>query len=450
MSELYDLTLSEAAGEIRSGALSPVQLMEALLKRSREIGTNLGVWATIDSDEAMISAVKKEREMQSGQDLGCLHGIPIGIKDIYYTKGVATTCSSPIYENFIPTFDSTAVALLKSSGAIIMGKTVTTQFACGDPPVTKNPWNVAHTPGGSSSGSAVGVAARIFPAAVGSQTAGSVLRPASYNGIVGLKPTLGRISRYGVVPVSWSLDTMGTFTRTVRDAAIMLKAMTGHNSTHYSKSTRPSVNQATATGEVKSAPSIGLVKQFYYETATCSTVNHTECVVRHLAEKGAQVTEVTFPSNFNAILSAHSVLMTSEAAFIHHKIFKTRSLDYSPKVRSVIESGLRTLAVDYVQAKRLQRKFQAEVVEAMAGFDVLLCPTVASSAPADLTTTGDPSFQAPWTTAGVPSISIPTGLSENGMPLGIQLVARPFDEIGLLSAASWCEKTLDFSFQPPV
>ena len=201
--------------------------MEALLARSNALDPKLRVWETLDEGAALDAARSAQAEIESAGPKGPLHGVPIGIKDIFNTEGVRTASGSPIYDDYVPDFDSTAVARLRAAGAVVMGKAVTTEFASFDPSPTRNPWNAEHTPGGSSSGSAAGVAARLFPAALGSQTSGSVLRPASYNGVVGLKPTFGRISRYGVTPVAWSLDTVGYFTRTVEDAAIMLDALGG-------------------------------------------------------------------------------------------------------------------------------------------------------------------------------------------------------------------------------
>ena len=239
MAELHELTVAESAARIARRQLSPVELMESLLERASALEPSLSIWVTLDADVALEAARESERELDASGPRGPLHGVPVGVKDIYYTAGLKTTACSPILAEFVPDYDAASVALLKGAGAIVMGKTVTTQFACGDPPPTRNAWDAAHTPGGSSSGSAVGVAARTFPAALGSQTAGSVLRPASYNGVVGLKPTFGRISRYGVIPVAWSLDTMGSFTRTVEDAALMLSVLAGHDPRDRSSSTRP-------------------------------------------------------------------------------------------------------------------------------------------------------------------------------------------------------------------
>ena len=225
MPQPYELTLTQAADQIRRRELSPVELTQSLLDRIESLEPSLKAWVYLDRDAVLAEA--RARESASADGAGPLHGIPIGVKDIYYTAGIPTTACSRVYADFVPEYDAAPVTLLKRAGAIMLGKTVTTEFACMDPSPTVNPWNPAHTPGGSSSGSAVAVAARMCPAALGSQTVGSVLRPASYNGVVGFKPSYGRVSRHGVIPVSWSLDTMGWMTRTVADAALLLQVMAG-------------------------------------------------------------------------------------------------------------------------------------------------------------------------------------------------------------------------------
>jgi aspartyl-tRNA(Asn)/glutamyl-tRNA(Gln) amidotransferase subunit A len=448
MPQPFELTVTEAAAQIRQRKLSPLELMRSLLSRSQAMEPRLRIWVTLDADAALDAARQSERELQREGPIGPLHGIPVGIKDIYYTRGVKTTACSRIYADFVPNYDATTVALLRKAGAVIMGKTVTTEFACGDPPPTRNPWNAAHTPGGSSSGSAVGVATRIFPAALGSQTAGSVLRPASYNGVVGLKPTFGRISRYGVMPVAWSLDTMGTFTRTVEDAALMLKVLAGHDPSDYSCSTRPVPDYARALDSPR-PPRIGLVRQFFYQRADDEVRSNTDATLERLSAAGASVEEVKLPTNFDTLLAAHRVIMTVEAAAVHQADFSARPDDYAPNVRGVIEAGMLTPAVIYMQAQRVRRTFHHDVEEAIRGFDVLLTPSTVTPAPRDLSTTGDPAFQTPWTFGGFPAITIPSGLSRSGLPLGIQLVAAPFAEEKLLAAARWCEEALNVSLKPP-
>ena len=449
MTDLFELTVAEAAHEIRGRRLSPVALMESLLSRASAMEPGLRVWVTLDAEAALETARDAERELERDGPRGPLHGIPVGIKDIYYTKGVKTTACSPIYADSVPDHDATTVALLKSAGAIIMGKTVTTQFACGDPPPTCNPWNAAHTPGGSSSGSAVGVAARIFPAALGSQTAGSVLRPASYNGVVGLKPTFGRVSRYGVVPVAWSLDTMGWFTRRVEDAAVLLGVLAGHDPKDFSSSTNPVPDYGGAIGAQQTPPRIGVVGQLFHERADDEVREHTKEVAELLAQAGATVEEVVLPTDFDTLLAAHRVMMTVEAAAVHQADFSARPDDYAPNVRGIVEAGMLMPAVTYVQAQRIRQRFRRDMQDAIRGFDVLLTPSTTSAAPRDLSTTGDPVFQTPWTTCGFPAITLPSGLSESGLPLGIQLASAPFAEETLLAAARWCEEVLDVCLAPP-
>ena len=449
MAEPFDFSVAQAAREIRERRLSPVALMESLLSRAEAMEPALKVWVTLDTDAAMDAACQSARELERNGVSGPLHGIPVGVKDIYYTRGIRTTCCSPIFADFFPDYDATSVALLKKAGAIMMGKTVTTEFATGDPSPTRNPWNAAHTPGGSSSGSAVGVASRIFPAALGSQTGGSVLRPASYNGVVGLKPTFGRISRYGVYPVAWSLDTLGTFTRTVEDAALMLNALAGQDPADFSSSSKPVPNYLEAMGRQEASPRIGVFRQFFFESCDDEVRGQTEDIIQRLAEAGAIIQEVSVPTRFETLLAAHRVLMTVELAAVHRSDFSSRPDDYAPNVRSSIEAGMLTPAVTYVEAQRIRRRFHRDMREAVEGFDILLTPSTVTAAPRDLTTTGNPMFQAPWTTCGFPTVTIPSGLSQLGLPLGIQLASAPFAEETLFAAAQWCEKVLDVELRPP-
>ncbi|MCH7801373.1 MAG: amidase, partial [Chloroflexi bacterium] len=449
MPHSHELTVVEAARKIRRREVSPVTMMEDLLNRVSRLEPDLNVWVYLDPDAAMETARQRERELLNEGPRGPLHGVPIGIKDIYYTQGVPTTACSLILADFVPDYDATIVARLKQAGAIIMGKTVTTEFACGDPSPTRNPWNFAHTPGGSSSGSAVGVATGMFPVAMGSQTGGSVLRPASYNGIVGLKPTFSRVSTYGVIPVARSLDTMGPFTRTVEDAALMLNVLAGHDPMDPSSSTRPAPDYLRSIGAQKSSPRIGLVTQFFYDRANDETTAHTDGIIEKLADAGAAVDEVEIGADFDAMLSAHRVLMTVEGATVHQEWFNARADDYSPNIRGVVEDGRKHSAVTYVQAKRVQDRFRRDVEEAMRSYDVLLTPSTPAPAPRDLTTTGDPSFQSPFTFGGFPSISLPSGLSNDGMPFGIQLAAPHFADETLLSVAHWCEQVIGVMPSPP-
>ncbi len=449
MTHSHELTVVEAAKKIRRHEISPVAMMEDLLNRVSRLEPTLTVWVTLNADAVLETARQRERELLNEGPRGPLHGVPVGIKDIYYTQGVLTTAGSLILADFVPDFDATTVAKLKQAGAIIMGKTVTTEFACGDPSPTRNPWNVHHTPGGSSSGSAVGVAAGMFPAALGSQTGGSILRPASYNGVVGLKPTFGRVSRHGVVPVAMSLDTMGPFTHTVEDAALMLNVLAGHDPLDPSSSTRPVPDYRKAIGTQRTPPRIGLVTEYFYGKINDETEAHTNAIAEKLAGAGATVEEVDIAADFDAMLSAHRVLMNVEGASVHQDWFNARPDDYSPNIRGVVENGRQVSAVTYVQAKRVQDRFRRDVADALRSFDVLLTPSTPTPAPRDLTTTGDPSFQSPFTFGGFPTITLPSGLSDDGLPFGVQLAAPHFADETLLAAAHWCEEVIDSNLTPP-
>ena len=448
MSELYKIGVVEAAEMIRGGDISAAELMGALLARCEAMDDALKVWVTLDGDAAMEAARERDRKLANEGPRGPLHGVPVGIKDIYFTRGVLTTSGSKIYAEFVPDYDATTVALLKRAGAVIMGKAVTTEFACGDPSPTVSPWNAVHTPGGSSSGSAVGAAVGMFPAALGSQTGGSIVRPSSYNGIVGLKPTFGRVSRYGVYPVSESLDTMGPMVRSVADAAAMLDVLAGNDINDPDSSERPAEDYLQAAQSKIKPPRIGLVRQFFMEQCDNETRANTESVATTLGEAGAMVEEVALPVDFDEALRAQRTLMSVEGAQVHEDNFAVRAGDFSSNVHGLVEQGMGTPALTYLKAKHFQRGFAQGLHSGMAGYDALLMPTTPAPAPPSRETTGDPKFQSPWTLGGFPEITLPSGLSEGGMPLGAQLVAGHFEEARLLAVAAWCEEVMGVRLTP--
>ena len=449
MAELHDLTAAQAGDRIREGEVSSVDLCQALLNRIDPMEPTLKAWVTIDREELLGEARQRDRELEEKGPRGPLHGVPVGLKDIFYTAGMRTTAGSKVYADFVPSYDATCVARLKDAGAVVLGKAVTTEFATGDPSPSRNAWNLAHTPGGSSSGSAVAVSTRMVAAALGSQTGGSTCRPASYNGIVGLKPSYGRISRYGVVPVSWSVDTVGILVRTVEDAAVMLGAMAGHDPNDPGSSSQPVPDYRAALGSLSGPPRIGLIREFFLEYCDDEVRRNTEAAAEKLAGAGATVTEVGLPKSFAANYAAHGIIQAVDCATFHEEFFRRQADDYSPKLRATIEMGMLVPAVRYMQAQRMRRRFAVEMAEAARGFDALLTPSTPAEAPRDLTTTGDPAFQRPWTSSGLPTISLPSGLSANGLPLGIQLEGAPFDEARLLAVAAWCEEALDVRLAPP-
>ena len=446
MPEAYTLSVSDAAEQVRSGQLAPTDYANALLDRIDSHEPDLQAWVTIDR-EAVISDAR-QREQEPSQ--GLMAGVPVGLKDIFYTAGMKTTACSRIYADFVPEYDATCVARLKEAGAIILGKAVTTEFATSDPSPSRNPWNREHTPGGSSSGSSVAVASGMCPAALGSQTGGSTCRPAAYNGIVGLKPTYGRISRYGVVPVSWSLDTVGILVRTVTDAAILLQAMAGYDANDPGSAEEPVPNFLDEMGRHSGPPRLGLLKTgYFFDRSTPEVRQHTEAAAAQLAQAGAVVEELDLPDSFATAPDVQRIIMNVECAAFHEKFFRHRADEYGPRLRANIEMGLLIPSVSYLQAQRLRREFRRDLTALAERVDALLMPAIPAPAPKDLNTTGDAAFQAPWTSAGLPTVVIPSGLSESGLPLGIQFAASPFAEGRLLGAARWCEQALGLDMRPP-
>jgi aspartyl-tRNA(Asn)/glutamyl-tRNA(Gln) amidotransferase subunit A len=373
----------------------------------------------------------------------------VGLKDIYYTAGIPTTACSKVYADHVPDHDATTVAVMKQAGAVMLGKTVTTEFACMDPSPTLNPWNPAHTPGGSSSGSAVAVAARMCPAAMGSQTVGSVLRPASYNGVVGFKPTFGRVSRYGLVPVAWSLDTVGWMTRSVADAALLLQVMAGPDPQDPVASRRE-VPDYLGGLEDPSPPVVGVVRRFFMEKADQETRDHVEGVLEALARAGARVQDVELADSIDTAIQDQRTVMTVEAAAFHKPMYQRQAQDYQPLLREMLGRGLGVDAVTYSEAQQRRRGFITDMELLGEKADILLTPSTPTPSLPDLTNTGNTMFQGPWTSCGLPAITIPSGLAASGLPLGIQLAAAPFQEARLLAAARWCESVLDVSLSPPV
>ena len=445
----FELTLTEASKKIANGDLSPVALMESLLARVQRLEPSLTAWVTLDPEAALDAARVSEQALTQRGSLGPLHGIPVGLKDIFYTAGIKTTACSEVYANFVPTYDATCVARLKEAGALVLGKTVTTPYAASDPSPTINPWNPAHTPGGSSSGSSVAVATRMCPAALGSQTVGSTLRPAAYNGIVGLKPTFGRISLSGVIPLGWTLDTVGILVRSVEDAALMLQVMAGHDPHDPVSSTEPVPDYLEGLDRLTEAPRIGVARDFFYERAEEEVKDHTDNIVQRLARAGAKVEEVKLPESFKRHAAAGGLTFPVEAAAVHQEEFQAGPDRYPPLTRAQIERGMQITSVEYARAQRTRAEFRGAIQETLRGVDLILTPTIPSSAPRDLSTTGSPVFQGPWTTAGLPTISLPSGLDSAGLPLGIQLVGTWFAEAELLAAAKWCEATINVTLAPP-
>ena len=447
MPDPYTLTITAAAEQIRTRHLSPVELVRSCLQRIDQLESRLQAWVTIDRDGALAAAQRCEEEIQRGQYRGPLHGIPIGIKDIFYTAGLKTTAGSPIYADFVPEYDAGAVRRLKEAGAIILGKAQTTEFAALAPSPTHNPWNIEHTPGGSSSGSAAAVAVAMCPSALGSQTYGSTIRPAAYCGCVGFKPTYGRISAFGVFALAWSLDHVGLFARTVSDIALLLQSLAGNDPDDPACEEVRVPDYSQGVRDPK-PPRLGLVRDFFLEKADEETRKHTEAMAARLARAGAQIVEVHLPESFTGESDAHFILLQAETAVTHRDSYAQHKSRYSPQMQDLIEKGQKVSAAQYIEVRRHQQRFRHDMNVLCRTVDALLTPSIPTPAPRGLTSTGDPSFNGPASFSGIPSLGLPSGLSADGLPLSLQFMSAAFTEDRLLATARWCEAVLDFRQVP--
>jgi aspartyl-tRNA(Asn)/glutamyl-tRNA(Gln) amidotransferase subunit A len=371
--------------------------------------------------------------------------VPFGAKDIFYSAGLRTEGGSKVMAGFVPDYDATAVARLKGTGAILLGKCHTTEFATTDPAPTRNPWNLACTPGGSSSGSAAAVAARMIPLSLGTQTIGSNVRPASYCGLVGLKPTFGRISTRGVMALSYTQDHVGLMARNVEDVALGLSIVAGHDA-HDPSSSRSPVPDYLSALTLRRPPRIAVLREFF-ERATPEVAEVTMQAVNRLARAGAAVDEAKLPPTFQAVHAAAALITRSDTSSIHAERHAQKADLYRPAIRAAIEVGMLVPGELYVRALRIRSQFRREMRPLIERYDVLLTPTTPAPAPEGMAT-GDPQFQTPWSLSGLPSITVPCGLTRSGLPLGIQLVSGNFTEASLLSAAAWCEDILGRASAP--
>lgn len=429
-----DLSITAAASAIRDGNLSPLDYARALFGRIDVLEPRIQAWVTIDREAVLAEAKRYESEARKKQFRGSLHGVPVGIKDIFYTRGLKTSMGSVLFKDFIPNEDAGPVAKLKEAGAIVLGKTVTTQFAYLDPGTTRNPWNIAHTPGGSSSGSAAAVAARMCPAAIGTQTVGSVGRPAAFCGIVSLMPSRQRISLQNVFPLAWSLDHAGIFARSVADIQLMFNAVAEGSPVKVSGKQRP--------------VRIGLLRGFFYENATPEMRTSYDELANRLAAAGFHVHDARLPEIFEIHQPILRTILRSEAASVHEELFGDHASTYGPRVRALIETGMLVEAADYLRAKRLRRSYQRQLARLFEKADVLMTPAARGTAPRGLETTGDAMMNGPWTLSDFPTMTLPLAVCSDEMPVGIQLTGPPLQESALLDIAARIEPVIGWAFQP--
>jgi Asp-tRNA(Asn)/Glu-tRNA(Gln) amidotransferase A subunit family amidase len=430
---LTDAGVMALAGGIAEGRISPVEVISALLERSSRLQPELESWALLDGERALAAARQRESDARAGVLRGPLHGVPLGVKDIIDVAGLPTRANSRLRaEAPAAADDAEAVARLRAAGAIVLGKTATTEFAMADPSPARNPWRPAHTPGGSSSGSAAAVAARLVPGALGSQTAGSVLRPAAFCGVVGFKPSAGRISRVGVLPLAWSLDHVGTLTRSVADAAALFAVMAGAG--EEPAEPRP--------------PRLGFAPAFLSEHTDDATRAALHTAAATLERDGAEITPLDLDELGPVALDAQHVIMAAEVAAVHLGAHSDRLAAIGPRLRAQVQAGALVPAGALLRAQGVRRLLWQRWDPYLRGFDAVIVPAAAGAAPQGLASTGDPALNAPWTLLGVPAIAIPITVTEVGLPLGMQLVAPFGEDARLLRAAAWCERALGFSERP--
>jgi aspartyl-tRNA(Asn)/glutamyl-tRNA(Gln) amidotransferase subunit A len=439
MTRLHELGVAEIAERVRTRDVSALEVIDDVLQRIEATEPQIRAWVSVDTEGARTQARQADAATARG-DGGPLNGVPVGLKDIYDAAGFSTRCGSTFLPDVPKEKDAASVARLRRSGAIVIGKTVTTPFAYADPPVTRNPWNQERTPGGSSSGSAAAVGAWQIPAAMGSQTAGSICRPAGYCGAVGLKPTFGRVSRQGIHPLSWSLDHAGPIARTVVDAAMLLQVLAGYDAADQGSRDRP-IDDYVGSAASPRVPRLGLLTDVV-ELAQPDVRAHALEVAERLRNAGALVNEITLAEPFELMLASQAIIMQSEAGALHAAQHREFANQYPPRLRAQVEVGQLMPAPVYLQAQRLRRRIRVATLELFQNIDALLMPTAANVAPGP-STTGDNRFQAIWSLLGFPTISLPSGLNQDGLPFSTQLIARPWAEAPLFAAAAWCESVFE-------
>ncbi|HEX2277608.1 MAG TPA: amidase [Candidatus Tectomicrobia bacterium] len=466
-SELCYLSLRSLGTLMQRRELSPVEATETVLDRVEKFDRQLNSFITPLRDQAMAQARAAEREILDGHYRGPLHGVPIAAKDLYYTKGIRTTAGSKILSDFIPTYDATVIARLQDAGAILIGKLNMHEFARGATNSSSliggcyNPWDTLRVTGGSSGGSGAALAAGLCYGALGSDTGGSIRIPAAFCGVVGLKPTYGRVSRHGVFPLSWSLDHVGPMARTVADAALMLQVIAGHD--RHDLTTRTAIvpdYMASLTGDIEGAR-LGIPQEFYFEQLDAEVADSVRAAVQTLERAGARVEEVSLPLSKYAAAAGRIISLT-ESAEIHEKFLKTRFADYSADVRAGFLVGQFILGKHYIKAQRLRSLIRQEMGAVLRRVDALVTPTVPVAAPRIGQTTvevGPERVETMWALSrltrpanltGFPALSVPCGFTQGGLPIGLQLTGRPFAEATILQIAHAYEQETTWHQRRPL
>ena len=449
------MTIREAAEALRHRRFSALELTTNTLARIERFNPTLRAYLTVTAETALQQARQADAELASGKDRGPLHGIPIAVKDLFYTRGVHTSGGSPIYRNFVPDYDAFAVARLQAAGAVMLGKLNMHELAYGITSANphfgavRNPWNSKHSPGGSSGGSGAAVAAGLAFGALGTDTGGSIRIPASFCGTVGLKPTYGRVSRYGVMPLSWSLDHVGPLSNTVRDAALLLNAIAGHDAADDSSSRHPVVDFVPDENCQVRGLRIGFPQNFFFENLDGDVELCVRGAIARLESLGAEIKPVKVP-DIAALNAVGRVILLCEASAMLEPHLADRG-QFGADVIALLDQGRLLPATDYIHAQRLRKLMQHEFSQIWSSVDCLITPTTPNTAPRVGDTTvklGGREEDVRLATTrlvrslnllGLPALSIPCGLSGDGLPVGLQIVGAPFEESLLLRVGAAME-----------
>ncbi len=459
-------TIADQARLIHSKEISPVEAVTSALRQIDRFNETLNAYITVMPEEALDAARKAEEEIAGGRDRGPLHGIPMAVKDLFHTKGIRTTGGSKILKDFVPDEDATAVTRLKEAGAVILGKTNMHEFAFG--PVNTNPhygdahnpWDLNRVTGGSSGGSGAAVAARMGGAALGSDTGGSIRIPAALCGVFGFKPTYGRVSRYGVLPLAWSLDHVGPLTQTAEDAAIVLAAIAGWDPKDPSSSREPVPEYRAGLAQGASALRIAVLREYLALPMEPEVMAGFQRALEVLKEAGIRVEEISLPEIEQAAGAAMAILY-AEAAAYHEKYYCTRSKDYGSDVRERLEMGFLVAATDYINGQRIRSQLMERFCSVFGSYDALICPTEQVTAPRldqDWIRIGKkreargavlPRLTRLFNLTGLPAASVPCGFASNGLPFAFQVVGAPFAEGMVLRIAHAYQERTDWHKKMP-
>jgi aspartyl-tRNA(Asn)/glutamyl-tRNA(Gln) amidotransferase subunit A len=464
---LTSLSVLQAADLVARREVSPVELTEACLRQVERWEPRINAFITVTAEEALAAARAHEQLIAAGYYLGPFHGVPIGLKDNLYTRGVRSTAGSKVLGDFVPDADATVTARLRAAGAVIVGKLNMHEFAWGgttDNPhygPTRNPWDPTRFPAGSSGGSGAAVAAREVFAAIGTDTGGSVRLPAAVNGCVGIRPTIGRVSNHNVVPLAWSMDTVGPMARTVADVAAMLQVIAGHDSCDEGSATVPVPDYLEALRRDARGVRIGVVRDYFFSHLQPPVHDAVRGAIDALVGAGAQVVDVEI-ANIHGNISAQLTIESAEPSTYHQRWLRERPQDYGEDVRVLLEMGEMYLATHYLQAQRYRTLLRHEFLAAFERVDVFICPTLPFVATpvgamkvviegdreedmlsAIMQYTGVPSL------TGLPSMSVPCGFSPDGLPIGMQIIGRPFDEATIFRVGHAYQQLTDWHTREP-